>query len=236
MNDITELVDLPDPAVQPLVHPLDLPEARRPFRISWLIATLTSLPVGLLVAGIVWFVSRNYVVPLITGAVVIGFGSLASGFFRAQAWTFIPRKRQDRARPLPARWELGSAVAFSALLAVALLLVVFRLDRPDVSVAVREFTFGAAAATGLLVALDFVGKLLRHRGAERKRALATLPGVVVVMGGIAVAYNTLFDASDAGASTNTYLGAATMLLVGAAAGIWQYAARRRRTVTRDRVA
>ena len=27
-----ELVDLPDPATQPLVHPLDLPEARTEFR------------------------------------------------------------------------------------------------------------------------------------------------------------------------------------------------------------
>jgi hypothetical protein len=30
MNDINELVDLPDPATHPLVHPLDLPQARGP--------------------------------------------------------------------------------------------------------------------------------------------------------------------------------------------------------------
>jgi hypothetical protein len=28
MNDINELVDLPDPVIHPLVHPLDLPQAR----------------------------------------------------------------------------------------------------------------------------------------------------------------------------------------------------------------
>jgi hypothetical protein len=48
VNDINELVDLPDPTTHPLVHPLDLPEARRPFRISWLIGTLTSPPVAAL--------------------------------------------------------------------------------------------------------------------------------------------------------------------------------------------
>jgi hypothetical protein len=42
MNDINELVDLPDPAIHPLVHPLDLPQARRPFRTAWLVGALTS--------------------------------------------------------------------------------------------------------------------------------------------------------------------------------------------------
>jgi hypothetical protein len=37
MNDINELVDLPDPAVNPLVHPLDLPKARRPYRTARLL-------------------------------------------------------------------------------------------------------------------------------------------------------------------------------------------------------
>jgi hypothetical protein len=42
MNDVTELVELPDPATHPLVHPLDVPQARRPFRTAWLIGALTS--------------------------------------------------------------------------------------------------------------------------------------------------------------------------------------------------
>lgn len=32
--NVPELVDLPDPAVKRLVHPLDLAEARRPFRTA----------------------------------------------------------------------------------------------------------------------------------------------------------------------------------------------------------
>ena len=67
MNDINELVDLPDPATHPLVHPLDLPQARRPFRTAWLIGALTSPPVAALVAVIIWFASHSYLVPLVAG-------------------------------------------------------------------------------------------------------------------------------------------------------------------------
>jgi hypothetical protein len=70
---------------------------------------------------------------------------------------------------------------FAALLAVALLLVALRPDRPDIPVAVRGFTFGMGAAVGSPIAFDLVGKLLRYRGAERTRALFMLPGVVVVI-------------------------------------------------------
>jgi hypothetical protein len=59
------------------VHPLDLPRARRPFRISWLIGALTSPPVAALAAVIIWFASHNYLVPLIAGAAILGFGQLA---------------------------------------------------------------------------------------------------------------------------------------------------------------
>jgi hypothetical protein len=111
MNDINELVDLPDPATHPLVHPLDLRQARRPFRSSWLIGALTSPPVAALAAVVIWFASHNYLVPLIAGAAILGFGQLASRVYQDQAWAFIPRKRQDRQRPLPALWELGAGLA-----------------------------------------------------------------------------------------------------------------------------
>jgi hypothetical protein len=144
MNDVTELVELPDPATHPLVHPLDVPQARRPFRTAWLIGALTSPPVGALAAVIIWFASHNYLAPLLAGAAIIVFGQLASRVYREQAWAFIPRKRQDRQRPLPMAWELGSGLALAVVLAVALLLVTFRLNQPDVSAQVREFTFAWA--------------------------------------------------------------------------------------------
>ena len=227
MNDVTELVDLPDPAVQPLVHPLDLPQARRPFRVSWLIATLTSPPVGLCAAAVLWFAIRNYIGPLTAAAAIIGFGQLASRYHRDQAWAFIPRKRQDRRRPLPATWELMSGLVFAAVLAMALLLLAFRLNRPDVAVGVREFTFGAGAATGLLVVADFIGMLLRHRSRERRRALFMLPAVIAVVAVVAVSYGVLLRAAGAYSSTTVWWGAATMLVAGTGVGIWKYTQHRR---------
>ncbi|GII26212.1 hypothetical protein [Planosporangium mesophilum] len=221
MNDVTELVDLPDPAVQPLVHPLDLPEARRPFRISWLIAALTGPPVGLCVAALVWFASHSYVGPLLAGATLIGFGHLASRYFRAQAWEYIPRKRQDRQRPLPAAWELASGLVFAAALAAALLLLAYRLDRPDVAVEVREFTIGMGAAAAALVVIDFLGTLLRRP----RSALFTLPAVVAVVVSIAVAYAILLD-SARGPSATLWWGVGTMLVAGAGIGAWKLASSR----------
>jgi len=219
MNDINELVDLPDPAVYPLVHPLDLPQARRPYRTAWLLGALTSPPVGVLVAVIVWFASHNYLAPLIAGAAVIGLGQLASGVYQEQAWAFIPRKRQDRQRPLPVAWELGSGLALAALLAVALVLVAFRLDQPDVPAEVRELTFGMGAAAGLLVVADLAARLLRHRGHTRRRVLYTLPGAVAVVASLGVAYGVLFGSAGPGSPATVLWGAAAMLAAGAAVGI-----------------
>jgi hypothetical protein len=221
MNDVPELVELPDPATHPLVHPLDLPQARRPFRTAWLIGALTSPPMGALAAVIIWFASHDYLVPLLAGAAIIGFGQLASGVFREQAWAFIPRKRQDRQLPLPLSWELGSGLALAAVLAVALLLVTFRLARPDVSVGVRAFTFGMGAAAGLLVVADFAIKLLQYRGPARRRVLFPLPGVLAAVGSLVVAYGVLFGSAGPGAPATLLWGAAAMLVAGAGVGIWK---------------
>jgi hypothetical protein len=106
--------------------------------------------VAALAAVILWFAGHNFLVPLIAGAAVLGFGQLAGRQYRDMAWAFIPRKRQDRRRPLPAPWELGAGLALAAVLAAVLLLVALRLDQPDVSGGVRAFTFGMSAMAGLL--------------------------------------------------------------------------------------
>jgi uncharacterized membrane protein len=74
----------------------------RPFRTSLLIGAMTSPAVWLCLATIVWFGSRSYVVPLIAGFATVGIGALVGQVFRDQAWAFIPRRRQDRHRSLPA--------------------------------------------------------------------------------------------------------------------------------------
>jgi hypothetical protein len=222
MNDLAELVDLPDPAVQPMVHPLDLPEARRPFRTSWIIGSLSSPPIAALVAALVWFASNNYVVPLIAAATIIGFGMLAGRHFEDQAWAYIPRKRQDRGRPLPVSWELFTAFDLALLLAAVLLMSVVWIDRPDVAAEVREFSFGMGAAAGLLVVVDFLIKLVRRRGDARRQTIMTLPGVIMVAGSVVVGYRVLFDGSGPDSWPTVLWGSALMLLVGAGVGVWAY--------------
>jgi hypothetical protein len=155
-RDVTELVELPDPATHPLVHPLDLPQARRPFRTAWLIGALTSPPVG--------------------------------------------------------------------ALAVALVLVAFRLDRPDVPAGARDFTFGMGAAAGLLVVAEVATRPLRGRG---RRVLYPLPGVVAVLGGLAVAWGVLFGTAGPASAATVAMGAALMLAAGAVVGGWKLLEARR---------
>ncbi|GAA3915818.1 hypothetical protein [Actinoplanes auranticolor] len=210
-----ELVDLPDPETQPLVHPLDLPAARTDFRNGWLVGAATSLPVAALVAGIIAYLTRSVVAPIVVFLALSIFGALASRFAINRAWDHIPRKRQDRERPLPRSWDLGAAAILALALGVALLLVVYRLDDADVPLDVRSFTFGMSAVAALLVVADALVGLVRPAG--RDRALASLPGVLVVAVATVLAYGAWFDGNAEGSLV--FWGAVSMaaagLLVGA---------------------
>ncbi len=59
MKTIEEAVELPAVAVQPLVHPLDLPPARRAFITSWWLSLLTLPPVFFGIAAVLWSVSTT---------------------------------------------------------------------------------------------------------------------------------------------------------------------------------
>ncbi|WP_199434235.1 hypothetical protein [Qaidamihabitans albus] len=219
MRELTELVDLPDVDKQPLVHPLDLQEARRPFRRAQFIAALTNPAVGLCLAGIIWFASGSVLPPLVAAVAITGFGALASHLAREEAWAFIPRKRQDRHRALPLIWDLGGAVVLAAVLAVALVLMVVRLSQPDVSTEIRQFTFGMGVGTGLLMIGDAITRLLRKQG---RRALLALPGLLAVAGSLAAADITLSGTLHPTTSPTVALGLVTMLGIGVAVGAWKY--------------
>jgi hypothetical protein len=219
-----ELVDLPDPKTQPLVHPLDLPEARTEFRIGRLIAAATSLPVAALVAGIIAYLGGGVIGPIVAFLALTVFGTLAGRWFTARAWDFIPRKRQDRERALPHSWELGAAAILALALGAALLLIVFRLDDADVPVDVRSFTFGMCAVAALLVVADAVFGLLRPAG--RRRALASLPGVAMVAAATVLAWVVWFD-GDVNGSLLLW-GAVSMAAAGILVGAAKLRERRRR--------
>ncbi|MEU8233684.1 hypothetical protein AB0C12_29215 [Actinoplanes sp. NPDC048967] len=218
-----ELVDLPDPETQPLVHPLDLPAARTDFRNGWLVGAATGLPVAALVAGIIAYLTRSVIPPIVAFLALSVFGAMASRFAINRAWDHIPRKRQDRERPLPRSWDLGAAAILALALGVALLLIVYRLDDADVPVDVRSFTFGMSAVAALLVLADAVFGLLRP--ARRARALASLPGVVVVAVATVLAYGAWFDGDAVGSLL--FWGAVSMAAAGLLAGAGRLRERRR---------
>jgi MFS family permease len=218
-----EIVDLPDPETQPLVHPLDLPEARAEFRRAWLVGAATGLPVAALVAGIIAYLTTSVVAPIIAFLALTVFGTLAKRWATNRAWDYIPRKRQDRARPLPRAWDLGAAAILALVLGIALLLIVYRLDDADVPLDVRSFTFGMCAVAALLILADAVFGLLRPAG--RSRALASLPGVAVVAVATVLAYVTWFD-GDADSSL-LFWGAGSMAAAGLLAGAGRIRERRR---------
>jgi len=213
-----EVVNLPDEAEQPLVHPFDLPKARADFRRAWLVEAFASPPVGIMVAGIIAVVSQNYLASLIAGATVVGFGALAGAFFRREAWDHIPRRRQDRGRPLPLAWDLGSAVIRAAVLALAILLIAVRLGRSEVPGDVREFTFGMSAAV-VVLQLAEIGWMLVTLSTQRS-VLLKVPAVVAVAATLTAAYPILFEDGAPGVTPLVVDGAVTMLVVGAAVGGW----------------
>jgi len=215
-HDVSELVDLPDPAVQPLVHPLDLPEAARLFRASWWAGALASPAAGLGVATIVGFASRSWVVALIAGTAVAGSGMLASRFQAEQAWAFVPRRRQDRDRAVPLRWQLGAGLALAAVLSAAALLAAMRLAQADVPSAVAEVTFGMAAAAGGLTAADL---LSRRRRAGQVPVPTALLGVAAIAACIVAVNRILFGAAAALPTAAVLWGAVAMLAAGAGAGV-----------------
>ncbi len=166
------------------------------------------------------YAGGNAVGPIAVFLALVVFGALARRWFTDRAWDYIPRKRQDRERPLPGAWEVGAGAILALVLGAALLLIVFRLDRDDVPVAVRSYTFGMVAVAAALVLADAV------RGLVQRRAVAGLPGVAVVVAATVLAYVRWFD-GDADGGLLVW-GAVTMagaaVLVGAAR-LWD----RRRT-------
>jgi hypothetical protein len=221
---ISELVDLPDPGVQPLVHPLDLPEARRAFRAHWLIATLTDPPVGLLGAALLWFATHSPVWPVIVGLLIVVIGWFARRPCLDTAWSFIPNRRQDRQRRLPLGWELVSRTLFAVLLAAGLLLVAIRLGRPDVVVEARECAFGVGAAYGVVVLGEFAVRSARGRSV--RDTLLGLPLVIGVLGVTGAAYPILFGRTGVGSVSWLLWGFGSWLVLCVIALAWQYRNRR----------
>lgn len=150
---IRESARLPGPDVSPLVHPLDVPEARPSFRRAMLLSVIASPAVVFLVGAVVW-VLTHAALGTAGAAITVGVaGWMASRSASGQAWDYIPRRRQDRARPWPRGWQLAADVTHVTALVVGGGLIVIDLTRsavPDAAV----YALGNLAALVVLVGLE----------------------------------------------------------------------------------
>jgi hypothetical protein len=215
MNDLAEIVDLPDRSVQPLVHPLDLAEAAGPYRLAWLIELLTGPPIGLAIGALIWALTGNLFVGLIAAVPVVAVGTYASRNRRDDAWAFIPRNRQDRERVLPDAWELGAGIVDGVALVVAAALIAVRLGQTDISIGIREFSFGAGVAAVALVALDLGSSLATGRGTFVGRPWFAVPILVALVVAVVIVALILFAGTGLSLTLAMLLGAASVLVAGA---------------------
>jgi len=215
---LIETVDLPSVDEQPLVHPLDIPEARKDFRRAYWTRSFTSPGVALVVAAILWFYVDTWVFPVLAFLSLAIIGYFAAAWSDREAWGFIPRKRRDLDRPLPFWWELASAVILASLLSVGALLIGTRFTR--VSSDIHDYVLGAAIAIAGMCVVVLVVRLCRT--ATRRAALFSIPWIVALVASISVVCVWVNDAGPNWVYPDTVLwGFIVTLATGTLAGAWK---------------
>ena len=223
MMSMHEVVHLPDPGRQPLVHPLDLPAARRPLIVAWVLSVVGHPTVAISLGVILWLVSNNPVTPILAVASLMAGAYFAGRHFQAEAWSFIPRKRQARDRSLPLAWEVTGSLVRAGLLAVAILMTLRWLAQPEMPGGVLAFVAGGGIGVSLLIAGGMIWRLIRpEMGTALRSRLLDLPSEVVVIATTLYALILVRDTQVAGDWTGTglVLGAAT--LIGVQVLFWGY--------------
>lgn len=162
MKEITEVIDLPSIEEKPLLHPLDVAPARRPYLTSWWLRRLASLPVAFLFGVLLWVISNNLVTPIAVPIVVLTLAALAAEYFAGQAWEHIPRKRQDRQRDSAARPQLAGSFIDAIALVSGLLILIAWVSTREFAENVEEFTIGIGAGIAVLQVAEVVAAALRR--------------------------------------------------------------------------
>ncbi|MGO1971674.1 MAG: hypothetical protein ACTH2Q_01825 [Propionibacteriaceae bacterium] len=160
MKNIHEAVALPDAASHPLVHPLDLADARKPFVVAWWLSVLTLPTVFFALAAMLWSISNNYVTPILVPIVVIAGSVFARRYLESEAWAHIPRKRQDRGRQLPVVWSIVKAAISALALLFGLVLVILWLVRRELPADVTAYIVGMGAGVVGLMLLNLLWTVL----------------------------------------------------------------------------
>lgn len=228
MKTIRETVDLPDAAKQPLVHPLDLVDSRKPFIVSWWLAIVAMPTVTFLLAAVLWVVSNNYITPILVPVSIAVGSSLLGDVLQKEAWAYIPRRRQDVARPVPALWlMLRDAISTASLLAGLVLLTLWVVDR-GYGTGVIGYMLGTGAG---IVVLMIAGILW---SVTAPAPSSTLPGsrttqivrIVAVSGAVLMAYLIIDSRYDATELAMSDILTGAVFIIAVQLGWWILAFRR----------
>jgi hypothetical protein len=207
MNPVPELVALPDPTVTPLVHPVDLPDARRPFLVGLLVANVAGPLAALAAAAATWAAVRLSLLAAVAGGIALGVGYIVAERYYRDAWAHIPRKRQDRDRELPLGWDL---VGRTGKLTVLLFCLGLAESAARLSAYVREFVVALLTIMVVGTAVHIVVAAIRgvrsKRGA-RRTLLLDIPLALAVMGAVGFTAWRLLDGMGLPVFTTAILGA-----------------------------
>ena len=180
MNPIEEKVQLPDPETQFLVHPVDLPGARKEFLTGWWLGIIATPQVYTALLAFFWAVSNNYVTPvLVPLALVLVAGWISSKLTRG-AWDYIPRKRHDKERRIPVLLIGGALIKSSALLVGLIVFMVWSTSQ-DFVPGFSAYPLGMGAAIVVIMLGELVAKLLRRRTLDLVPEALSIVVVVVAL-------------------------------------------------------
>ena len=214
MNTLHERVTLPDTESQPLVHPLDVVEGRRAYQQAWLMSTLGSAQFLVLVGAISWLATRSYVAPAVA---VLSTGILAEVARRhlaAEAWSHIPRSRQDQKRSDPSRLSQARTVIETARLVAGVVLVLAGLAQQGYDSGIRAYSLGAAAGLGTaMIAMACTNWWIR-----RSTSAAFEMSCVVMC--VAAGTSTVWAAASVPSSPNLATALLGAVVLGALYGAW----------------
>lgn len=213
MSTMREHVDLPDEDRQRLVHPLDQTEAGKLYRMSLLLREAGSPQLFFLLAALLWSVSNNYVTPVVVPLTLAVGAVLAARKLERDAWSFIPRRRQDLARPLPDGWVITAAAFRAAALFGGLLIICLRFRGGALPDGVAAWSVGAGTGVALLMALELLWQLrtARRSGEPGRRYWPQAFSLAAVVGGLVLAAAVLRTEGTTWHPADLLAGAAVMV-------------------------
>jgi len=210
MKEINEVVDLPSIEEKPLLHPLDIAPARRPYLASWWLRRLASLPVAFLFGVVLWVISNNVVTPVLVPLVVLTMAALAAEYFAGEAWGHVPRKRMDRRRDSAALAQLAASFIDAIALLSSLLILIAWFSTHDFT-EIEQFTVGAGAGIAVLQVAEVVAAVVR-RPRDRVAIASRMLALAAVVLAVLVASATLIGDHWSSESISVALvGGATMI-------------------------